>query len=73
MRSPASLKLRHGTKKVEVRLNGSEQKAEVFPLENLGKNREFLSLIAGNEIQTIHSQEASLEEVFIKITGQQLL
>ena len=33
---------------------------------------EFLSLIKSEEIATIHSQEASLDEIFIQVTGKKI-
>jgi len=69
--TPSRLKLQYGTRSVSITTTGMEQ-PRVFPLEGLGNNAEFLKLIASQEVATIHSQEATLEEVFIKITGHQL-
>lgn len=70
--TPADLKIRFGAKTVRVTVNGNRSEDFVFPLENLGQNEEFRKLLLANDIASIHSQEATLEEVFIKITGQQL-
>ncbi len=70
--SPAQLKLKYGQKSVKVLMEGATQE-QVFPLETLGANVQFQQLLKTGSISTIHSQEASLEEVFIKITGEQLL
>ena len=43
-----------------------------FPLKDLGENDGFLSFIREDEVKHIHTLEASLEEVFITITGQSL-
>ncbi len=71
--SPRALKLRDGKKivRVEFRENGVMQTQE-FPLANLDENGNFLKLLHSAHIETIHTQEASLEDVFIKTTGQQL-
>jgi fluoroquinolone transport system ATP-binding protein len=57
--------------RVELRANGSSTARE-FPLEGLGEDREFLDLICEQEVETIHSLEASLEDVFIRLTGKSL-
>lgn len=71
MDSPAQLKLRHSSNMVEVTVSGQSQKHQ-FPISQLGSNPDFLSLISHQEIETIHSREASLDEVFIKVTGKNL-
>ena len=70
--SPARLKLAHGQKRVLLTLEDSKGSDHSFPLEGLGTNEEFLELIRRRPLRTIHSQEATLEEVFIKLTGSQL-
>ncbi|MAT43607.1 MAG: ATP-binding protein [Anaerolineaceae bacterium] len=72
--TPRQLKLAHGQPlvRVESRHNGSVQTIE-FPLEKLGHNQDFLSHIQTYEVQTIHTQEASLEDVFIRLTGRRLV
>jgi fluoroquinolone transport system ATP-binding protein len=68
---PSVLKNRHGKHTVKVELQ-SGQTAE-FPVKDLGGNREFLEFISRkDEILRINTQEATLEEVFIKITGAKL-
>jgi fluoroquinolone transport system ATP-binding protein len=70
--TPAHLKLQHGQRKVKLSLQGDDTELN-FALDGLGQNPEFLQAITNNNVATIHSQEATLEEVFIKVTGQQLL
>ncbi|MBN2504122.1 MAG: ABC transporter ATP-binding protein [Bacilli bacterium] len=65
------LKMKYGKK--EVRLEYHEKNnlvTEVFPLEGLGKNEDFLKRIKVNSIETIHSGETTLEDIFIKVTGE---
>ncbi|MCF8357605.1 MAG: ABC transporter ATP-binding protein [Prolixibacteraceae bacterium] len=71
--TPEKLKLQHGKKtvKVKYRLNGQPETKE-FELKELGANNEFLSIINKAEIETIHTQEATLEDIFIQVTGKQL-
>jgi fluoroquinolone transport system ATP-binding protein len=71
--SPRNLKLKYGNKtiKVEYQSNGSLQ-TSVFPMADIGKNEEFLTLVKTKNIETIHSGETTLEEIFIKVTGVEL-
>ena len=72
--SPRELKLQNGirTLKLEYREDGNIVKKD-FSLENLGENMEFLSLLKNKNIETMHTQEATLEDIFIKTTGRSLL
>ena len=71
--TPNELKLKHGEKLVNVEYYNNEKvEKKTFDLENLGSNSEFLETIKKYEIRTIHSQETTLEEVFIKVTGRRL-
>ncbi|PKO14750.1 MAG: ATP-binding protein [Chloroflexi bacterium HGW-Chloroflexi-10] len=72
--TPRQLKLQYGQPivQVEVRSNGKLLKEE-FALEGLGGNSQFLNLIRTQPVQTIHTQEATLEDVFIQVTGRRLL
>ncbi len=70
MDSPRNLKIRYG--KREVRLEYKEDGKtvqRVFPMDNIGKNEEFLTLLQTKEIETLHSGETTLEDIFIKVTG----
>jgi len=71
--SPKELKIRHGKKIVKVEyLKNDELIAQEFDLKNLGDNQVFLSLLHTGTVQTIHTAEATLDEIFIKATGRQL-
>jgi fluoroquinolone transport system ATP-binding protein len=71
--SPRALKLQHGTPdvRVEYAVNGTTATRE-FPIDGLGDNAEFMALLRNGGIQTIHSTEATLETIFIDITGRRL-
>lgn len=71
--SPRNLKIRYGKKAVtvEYKENGGTQKQE-FPLQEIGKNSDFINLLANKDIETIHSGETTLEDIFIKVTGVKL-
>lgn len=68
--APSVLKHRYGRKVVKVELQNM-QTAE-FPLENLGNNLEFLHFLQKGELLRINTVEATLEEVFIQVTGKAL-
>ncbi|MCU0850170.1 MAG: ABC transporter ATP-binding protein [Candidatus Thermoplasmatota archaeon] len=71
--SPKDLKIKHGKKIIRVEyLNNGEILREEFSLDNLGSNPSFLKLLNSNQVLTIHTQEATLDDVFIKVTGRQL-
>jgi len=71
--SPREMKLKHGRKtvRVEYRNDGELQERE-FPLAGLAENQSFLRLLAHEGLETIHTQETSLEQIFISITGRKL-
>lgn len=72
--SPRELKLRKGRKEVRVEYSrDGELKRAVFSLDGIGENSQFLKLIQNFPLETIHSQEASLEQIFIEVTGRQLV
>lgn len=68
---PENLKLKYGRRTVQVQLEGQKETLE-YELDHLGKNKDFLAALTQNNIRTIHSREATLEEVFIQITGKSL-
>ncbi|MCL6580456.1 MAG: ABC transporter ATP-binding protein [Firmicutes bacterium] len=71
--APRNLKLRygHGLVRVEHR-EDSQLRHEVLSLTEEADRRRLQELVAGGRIETLHSQEATLEEVFIKVTGRAL-
>lgn len=72
--SPKELKVNHGKKRIRVEYNArGESRYQEFPTADIGNNQEFLKLIKAYEVKTMHTQEASLEEIFIKLTGRELI
>lgn len=67
---PSVLKLKHGKNSVKVEMKGGL--LSEFSLSHLGENTEFLNFIAKDEVIRIHTQEATLEQVFIDVTGKKL-
>ena len=72
--SPRELKLREGERKVRVEYREERQvENREFSLDGLGEDEDFLSLLRGERIETIHTEEATLEDVFIGTTGRKLV
>ena len=71
--APSAFKRRHGRRAIRVgyKDNGVLREVE-FPLEGLGHNARFADLLKEHPIETIHTQETTLENVFIEITGEEL-
>lgn len=70
MSSPRELKLKYGKKEVYVEyISDGKLERRSFEFENLGKNIEFINILNNYTVETIHSGETSLEEIFIKLTG----
>lgn len=71
---PRALKLRYGAASVQVEYGGSATPAQqIFPLAGLGDNAAFLDLLHSGTVQTIHTQEATLEDIFVQVTGRRLV
>ena len=70
---PRELKLRYGAARVCVEyLQEGQSESREFELTGLGDDPEFLSILRDHQVQTLHTQEATLEEIFIQVTGQNL-
>ncbi len=70
--TPRDLKLKYGKKELTIEyLNNHKREKETFPLEGIGSNQMFLDILSQNEIETIHSGETSMEDIFIKVTGEE--
>lgn len=73
--APSALKKRYGKRQVRVEYQqpGGESQFQNFPLDGLGENMAFLNLLKPpTRIETLHSQESTLEKIFIEVTGQEL-
>lgn len=69
-----ALKLRYGTRAVRVRLrDGDAVREEVLPLDGAaGAPDRLATLAASPDLLTLHTEEASLEAIFIQLTGRGL-
>lgn len=72
--TPRALKLRYGKPlvRVEYRQEGRVASRD-FNLETLGSDEAFFKLLRQEHIQTVHTLEANLEDIFIQVTGRSLL
>lgn len=70
--SPRNLKLKYGKRsvKVEYKEEGNLVTRE-FTMDEI-KAPEFCQLLQSKDIETLHSGETTLEEIFIKVTGVDL-
>lgn len=68
--SPRNLKIKYGKRsmKMEYKEDGKTI-TEEFLMEDIGKNKKFLDLLQSKEIETLHSGETTLEDIFIRVTG----
>ncbi|WP_099041652.1 ABC transporter ATP-binding protein [Mycobacterium neglectum] len=74
MDTPAELKIARSQRRVRVQfrgVNGILEAAE-FAMDGLADNPAFHSVLRDHHVETIHSREASLDDVFVEATGRQL-
>lgn len=73
--TPAALEKRYGSRTLSVEWidPAGDPREDSFGLDGLGDDDRFLELMrSGARIETMHSQETTLENVFIEVTGQRL-
>jgi ABC-2 type transport system ATP-binding protein len=68
--TPGNLKTVHGQHQVNVTLDNGECISIGLDGENAG--RELQQLLSNGQVRTLHSAEATLEEVFIELAGRRL-
>jgi ABC-2 type transport system ATP-binding protein len=70
MGTPNSLKVAHGQKSVKVTLNNGENLT--IALDDQEAGEQLKQLVNDGQVRTLHSAEATLEEVFIQMAGREL-
>ncbi len=70
--SPKLLKVQYGSRKVRVEYMGDGVETREYDLANIRNSEEYFDIMRTKDIQTIHSQEATLEDIFIRLTGRGL-
>src|SRR5829696_10136616 len=68
--TPDNLKIAHGQKSLKATLANGERLTIALDEEGAGKQLE--ALVSTGQIRTLHSTEATLENVFIQIAGRKL-
>lgn len=71
---PAKLKAQYGKRSVRVDYHDDQKLiSQEFALDGIGENPEFLALLSNSAaIERIHTQETTLDHIFIEVTGQEL-
>jgi fluoroquinolone transport system ATP-binding protein len=72
--SPKELKLARGMRQVRVEYRSDAETliGKDFPLDGLADNHDFLALLRTEHVETMHSKEATLDDVFVEATGRSL-
>lgn len=71
--SPQALRRAYGRRalRVEVVREGFRETRE-FALERLGDNQHFLAWIHAGTVESMHTLETTLDDVFVQVTGRKL-
>jgi len=69
--APERLKVTHGQRRLMVTLDNGERLT--LSLDDPAEGRHLGELAASGRVLTMHSAEATLEEVFLRLTGRRLL
>lgn len=73
MDTPRNLKIKYGKRSMYLEYKENNKTIGVeFPMDGIGKNEEFLNLLQTKEVETLHSGETTLEDIFIHVTGVDL-
>lgn len=71
--SPKNLMYRYGKKELVVEyFIDCKTHIEEFNLDNLKEDEDFFEIIKNREIKTMHTKDATLDDVFINVTGRSL-
>lgn len=71
--SPRNLKIKYGKRVMTLEYKENDKTiSKEFPMEDIGQNKEFINLLQTKEVETLHSGETTLEDIFIQVTGVQL-
>lgn len=68
--TPDNLKMAHGQKSLNATLDSGQ--TLTIALDDDGAGKQLEELVSGGQLRTLHSTEATLEEVFIQIAGRGL-
>ena len=72
--TPENLKLAHGKRSVRVRRKVDDKvDEEVIALDEARSGEALGDAVAAEGLMTVHTEEATLEDIFIKLTGRELV
>ena len=72
--TPRALKLRHASKTARIEyLSGDRLESAEIAIDDAAGRERLAELIKAHPVETIHTQEPTLEDVFIRLTGKELL
>jgi ABC-2 type transport system ATP-binding protein len=74
--TPQNLKIAHGRRQVKVALKGAGDAAGdtvMLSLDGSDDTRRLSDIVSQGQVLTIHSEEASLEDIFIQLAGRGLM
>lgn len=72
--SPKALKMKYGEKLVDIEyIKDGQLIKENFSTVEASEKARMVEVISNYDIQTMHTKEATLEEIFIKVTGRGLI
>ena len=71
--TPRNFRLAHGKPTVVVEYRAGDMvRHKEFPLAGIGDDRAFAALLREHHVETIHTREAGLDDVFVAVTGGRL-
>lgn len=72
--TPRNFRLAHGKQRVVVEYREVDVlRRNEFPLAGIGEDAAFAALLREHEVETIHTREATLDDVFVAVMGRGLL
>ena len=71
--SPENLKIEHGKRSVRIRTRrGDGVDEQVIPLDESGSSDRIRDAVSSEDLMTIHTEEATLEDIFVEYAGRGL-
>ncbi|MBV2363354.1 ABC transporter ATP-binding protein [Streptomonospora nanhaiensis] len=72
--SPEELRLARSRRTVRVAYRSADGRLETaeFPLDGMADDPALLALLREHRIESVHSQEAGLDDVFVEVTGRSI-
>jgi fluoroquinolone transport system ATP-binding protein len=72
--TPTELKIARSQRVVRVEYRGNNGALETaeFGMDGLADDPGFHAVLSDNQVETIHSREASMDDVFVEVTGRRL-